>query len=161
KNNIDALYDQLLDAARSLMRSDMASIQMLSPERKELFLLAQHGFHPESAKFWEWVRVDDTTSCGVALAHGEPVTVPDVELWDLVAETEDLKHYRLCGMRAMLSTPLISHDGRLVGVISTHWRDVHQPSERELRLLDVLVRQAADARMGRGRGCSSPAPPSG
>jgi CheY-like chemotaxis protein len=106
KNNIDALYGQLLDAARSLMRSDMASLQMLSPERNKLFLLAQQGFHPESAKFWEWVRADDTTTCGVALAHGEAVIIPDVEVWDLVAGTETLSHFRLCGIRAVLSSPL-------------------------------------------------------
>jgi two-component system, chemotaxis family, CheB/CheR fusion protein len=29
-------------------------------------------------------------------------------------------------------------------MISTHWRNPHQPSERDLRLLDVLARQAAD-----------------
>jgi len=29
-------------------------------------------------------------------------------------------------------------------MISTHWREVHQPSARELRLLDVMARQAAD-----------------
>ena len=29
-------------------------------------------------------------------------------------------------------------------MISTHWRKVHEPSKRELRLLDVLARQAAD-----------------
>ncbi len=34
--------------------------------------------------------------------------------------------------------------GGVVGVLSTHWNRVHQPSERELRLLDVLARQAAD-----------------
>ena len=29
-------------------------------------------------------------------------------------------------------------------MISTHWREPHQPTERALRRLDVLVRQAAD-----------------
>jgi signal transduction histidine kinase/ActR/RegA family two-component response regulator len=29
-------------------------------------------------------------------------------------------------------------------MISTHWRQPHQPSERDLRLLDILARQAAD-----------------
>jgi len=29
-------------------------------------------------------------------------------------------------------------------MISTHWREVHQPSERELGMLDLLARQAAD-----------------
>jgi hypothetical protein len=28
-------------------------------------------------------------------------------------------------------------------MISTHWRQPHEPGERELRLLDVLARQAA------------------
>ena len=32
----------------------------------------------------------------------------------------------------------------MVGMISNHWRMVHEPSKRELRLLDVLARQAAD-----------------
>ena len=140
----DALCRQILDAARAVMRSDMASLQRLSPERHELFLLAQHGFAPNSAKFWEWVQPDDTTSCGVALAHGKPVIVPDVEQWDFIAGTEVLAHYRLSGIRALLSTPLIARDGHLVGVMSTHWREAHEPSERELRLFDVLARQAAD-----------------
>ena len=44
------LYEQILDGARLLMRSDFASLQMFVPERNELMLLAQHGFAPESAK---------------------------------------------------------------------------------------------------------------
>jgi signal transduction histidine kinase len=32
----------------------------------------------------------------------------------------------------------------MVGMISTHWRRPHEPSERDLRLLDILARQAAD-----------------
>lgn len=144
EGNADALYDQILDAARSLMHSEMASIQMLVPERNELFLLAQHGFAPASAMFWEWVNADDTTGCGQVLRYGKAVIIPDVETWDLVAGTENLRQYHLSGIRAVVSSPLIARNGRLVGVISTHWRDVHQPSERELRLLDVLARQAAD-----------------
>jgi PAS domain S-box-containing protein len=143
-DRVGVLYDDFLDAARALMRSDMASIQRLVPERHELFLLAQQGFAPESAKFWEWVRAEDTTSCGIALARGEAVIVRDVEVSDLVKGTENLSHYRLSGIRAMLSAPLVSRDGHLVGVISTHWREAHQPTERELRLLQVLARQAAD-----------------
>lgn len=29
-------------------------------------------------------------------------------------------------------------------MISTHWREQHTPSERDLRIFDVLARQAAD-----------------
>jgi PAS domain S-box-containing protein len=34
--------------------------------------------------------------------------------------------------------------GRLLGMISTHWRRPHRPTERDLQPLDVLARQAAD-----------------
>jgi GAF domain-containing protein len=53
EGDVNALYRQVLDVARALMHSDMASIQIRPPERSELFLLAHHGFAPESAKFWE------------------------------------------------------------------------------------------------------------
>jgi len=42
------------------------------------------------------------------------------------------------------TTPLLSRGGQVVGMISTHWRQPHQPSERDWRLFDILVRQAAD-----------------
>ena len=32
----------------------------------------------------------------------------------------------------------------MLGMISSHWRQPHTPSERDLRLLDILARQAAD-----------------
>ncbi len=68
ENKVDGIYDQILDTARALMNSDMASLQQLFPERQELLLLAQQGWVPESAKFWEWVDADETTSCGMALS---------------------------------------------------------------------------------------------
>jgi PAS domain S-box-containing protein len=40
--------------------------------------------------------------------------------------------------------PIVSSDGRVFGMISTHFRVPHRPSERELRLVDLVARQAAD-----------------
>ena len=43
------------------------------------------------------------------------------------------------------STPLVSRSGRVLGMFSTHYRHApQQPSDRALRLLDILARQAAD-----------------
>jgi PAS domain S-box-containing protein len=144
EGNIEALYERVIDAAIGLMSSDMASMQMLDPKRGELRLLAWRGFHPKSAAFWEWVHVDSGSTCGAAFSQGRRVVVPDVETCDFMAGTADLDHYRLSGIRAVQSTPLISRSGRLLGMISTHWREPHQPDERALRQLDVLARQAAD-----------------
>ena len=38
----------------------------------------------------------------------------------------------------------MSRGGRLLGMISTHWAESHEPSDRDVRLLDILARQAAD-----------------
>jgi PAS domain S-box-containing protein len=139
----EALYEKVVDAAVAIMRSDFASMQMFYPERGELRLLAYRGFNPTAAAFWEWVRPGSGSTCGAALATGARSIVPDIELSDFMAGSEDLD-YRQTGIRAVQSTPLVSRAGRLLGMISTHWRNPHQPSERDLRLFDVLARQAAD-----------------
>ena len=47
-------------------------------------------------------------------------------------------------VRAVISTPLSSSKGGLIGVISTHFSRPGHPSERRLRLTNILARQAAD-----------------
>jgi PAS domain S-box-containing protein len=148
--DLEALYRQILDAAIAVMRSDMGSMQLLYPEKNALRLLVWNGFDPASASFWEWVRLDSATTCGVALRTQERVIVPDIETCDFMAGTEDLEVSRQSGIRAVQSTPLIARDGRLLGMISTHWRAPHQSAKRDLRLLDVLARFATDL-MERGQ----------
>jgi PAS domain S-box-containing protein len=143
----DALYEKILDAAVTIMDSDFASMQILYPERGssgELRLLAFRGFPPEAARFWEWVRPDSGSTCAEAFRTGERVIVSNVETSKITAGTDDLITYREAGIRAVQSTPLRSRDGKVVGMISTHWRVEHDPSERELNLFDILARQAAD-----------------
>jgi GAF domain-containing protein len=48
------------------------------------------------------------------------------------------------GVRAVQSTPLVSRSGKLLGMLSTHYRMPHRPDEREIRLFDLLGRQAAN-----------------
>jgi PAS domain S-box-containing protein len=144
EGNLAALYDRVLDAAIELMSADMGSMQTFHPEQRELRLLAWRGFHPESAAFWQRVHLDSASTCGVALSEGHRVMVPDTEACDFMAGTGDLDAYRRSNIRAVQSTPLVSRSGRLLGMISTHWRKSHHPTERELRSLDVLARQAAD-----------------
>jgi two-component sensor histidine kinase len=144
EKDLDALYREIVVAAMAIMRSDMGSIQVFDPGRSALYLLACENFRAESAKHWEWVAAGETTSCGKALESGERIVVPDVEECPFMGGTEDLRHYRESGMRAMQSTPLVSRDGRPTGMISTHWKTPHVPAEEDLRLFDVLARQAAD-----------------
>jgi len=139
-----ALYQHVLDAAIDLMSADMGSMQVFHPERNELRLLAERGFALESAAYWEWVRHDSGSPCGMALAAGCRVIVPDIETCEAIVDSADIDAFRRLGIRAGQSTPLVARSGRLLGMISTHWRKPHRPTERELQPLDVLARQAAD-----------------
>jgi len=145
EGNLDALYERVLDAAIGLMSADMGTMQKYDPESGELLLLSAKGeFHPEAAAYWERVNRTSATTCGMALSLGRRVIVPDIETCDFMAGTADLDALRRSSIRAAQSTPLVSRSGQLLGMISTHCREPHQPTERTLRSLDVLARQAAD-----------------
>lgn len=142
-----SLYEKIVDAAQTIMDSDFASMQMLHPDRGkegELHLLTFRGFNPEAAVFWEWVGAESAGTCSAALRRQGRVIVSDVEACDFMTGTDDLATFRDTGIRSCQSTPLVSRSGNIVGMISTHWRTAHEPSERDLRLFDILVRQAAD-----------------
>lgn len=142
-----ALYARLVDAAMLLMDSQYASLQILCRERGEggeLKLLAYRGFNDEAVRFWQWVAADSHSVCAEALRSGDHVVVIDVEQSQTLADTDELRMLRRNGIRAVQSTPLRARDGHIVGMLSTHWAEPHAPSERELRLLGILAREAAD-----------------
>src|SRR6185503_15135370 len=119
------MYDKLVDSARLIMSSDFASMQQHHPdvgEHGELQLLGTRGFNADATRFWTWVRADSKCTCGRALATGKRVLVPDVEKAAFIAGSADLTCYRNAGIRAVQSTPLFSRRGRLVGMLSTHWK---------------------------------------
>jgi len=140
-------YENIVDDAVAVMRSDYASVQMLFPERGtggELRLMAFRGFNPEAAKYWEWVRADSKSTCGIALRETRRVVAPDIAACDFMADSEDQQVYLQTGIHACQTTPLIARAGNVVGMISTHWRTPHQPSEEDFDSFDILARQAAD-----------------
>ncbi|HEX7798184.1 MAG TPA: GAF domain-containing protein [Vicinamibacterales bacterium] len=148
------LFERILDAAMTIMHAQHGSVQLLesvsriNAERAEgasgLKLLASRGFPPEAMAHWQWVDADDETACGRALATGRRTIVPDIELCDSLTGTIHLEMYRRAGIRSMMATPLYSRHGVTLGMLCTHWSEVHKPSQGDLHLLDILVRQAAD-----------------
>ena len=135
---------RLVEEAAMLMRSDAARVQLLDVEKEELLLLGWKGFHPDSAAHWQRVSVGSGSTCGAAMKERQRVIVADVNDPACGLTQEGIAHYKLSKLVAVQSTPLVSRDGRLLGMLSTHWRRTRQPAERDLVLFDVLARQAAD-----------------
>ena len=144
KDDIQSLYEAILDSAMVLMNADFACIQSVIPEKNELYLLAYRNFRPESAEQWRYLKGTTTTSCGYALKTMERVIVSDIDnrFFEMTKDVADF--YRSSDVAAVQTTPLFSRDGHHVGMLTTHWKTPHTPSKRELSLFDVLARQAAD-----------------
>jgi PAS domain S-box-containing protein len=144
EHSVEVLYGKILDAAVAIMRSDMASMQAVDQKEDALRLLGWRGFPAEFGKTFELVRRDARTSCSLARNTGRRVVFHDIEKCDYFAGSFSLESHRENGIGAAQSTPLLSRSGELLGMISTHWRSPHNPPERDLRMLDILARQAAD-----------------
>lgn len=142
-----ALYGKIVSAAAAIMRAQKASLHIYHPEvgSNGVFrLLAHQGFTSPAAEYWDLVSPSSKSISGAVLDTAGNVSVPNVEASDLLAGTRDLSILIENGIHSAQATPLISRSGKILGMISTYWRQPHQPVERDLRLLDVLARQAAD-----------------
>jgi PAS domain S-box-containing protein len=142
------VFAEVLEMAVATMEADCASLQIFEPgdgngQGPALRLVANRGFHPDSALIWERVDVSDTSVCSRVLSTSERAVIEDVEVSNGVADG-DQRAYRLSGIRGVQTTPLISRTGRLLGAISTQWRRPHRASERQFASFDVLARQVAD-----------------
>ena len=139
---IPELLSEILDAGLEITAADMGNIQLLD-DAGRLKIVAHRGFKAPFLEFFDEVH-DGFAACGGALQKGERVIVEDVAGSPVFAGTPALDVMLAAEARAVQSTPLVSRTGKVLGMFSTHYRRPHRPSERELQLLDLLARQAAD-----------------
>jgi PAS domain S-box-containing protein len=143
EENLEPVLSQVLDAAIAISRADFGNIQIIDPKSFCLQIVVQHGFPEWWLDFWNSV-IEGQGACGTALRRSERVIVEDIEQSPIFAGTDALKIQLKAGVRAVQSTPLVTRLGEPLGMFSTHYKVPHRPSDRELRLLDLLARHTAD-----------------
>ncbi|TIX99775.1 MAG: diguanylate cyclase, partial [Mesorhizobium sp.] len=82
-------------------------------------------------------------SCGTAAHRREPVIVADImqdPLWEDYRELAAGHGYRSCW-----STPILSHQGAVLGVFAMYSMTVREPTDAETRLIDFTTRIAGIA----------------
>src|SRR5439155_7540228 len=82
-------------------------------------------------------------SCGAAAYLGQPVLVSDVLSHPHFASFRGL--IVQSGMRASWSSPIISHDGKVLGTFGMFYREVREPGPAEIQLIDDASRIAGIA----------------
>ena len=140
-NFADLLRD-ILAAAIEITGADMGNIQLL--EQDTLRIVVHQGLSEAFLNLFSNVR-EYHAACGTAWQRGERVIVEDVTNSPIFAGTPFLDVLVAAGVRGVQSTPLVSRSGHTLGMLSTHYGHASAlPTERVLRLLDILARQAAD-----------------
>jgi two-component system CheB/CheR fusion protein len=134
--------DEILQAAIEITGAGMGNVQLMNDAGTTLELYAQRGFATLFVDHFRTVTPLDDSACGRAMASRERTVIEDVETDPRFAPHRATA--AAAGFRAVQSTPLLSHDGELLGMLSTHYPTPHRPSDYELRMLDLYARQAAD-----------------
>ncbi|MEY3300081.1 MAG: hypothetical protein RLZZ597_3341, partial [Cyanobacteriota bacterium] len=139
--NLDLTLHQALTAMLNLVDTDMGNIQLYDPKKEVLTIVVHQGLNEEFLDYFREVRADFGSACSRALGCKQRVIVEDVE-----TDPEFTPHRPIAaaaGLRAVQSTPLLDRQGDVLGVLSTHFRQPHRPSERELRILDLYGRMVS------------------
>jgi PAS domain S-box-containing protein len=136
------LLEEVLQAAMELQGADFGHVQLLNDQTGALDIVAQRGFD-QPAFLDEAAAVQERKApCGRALERHARVVIEDVEADPECAPYRPVA--AAAGFRAVQATPLFDRAGQPLGVFSTHFRQPHRPTERELRLTDLYARQAAE-----------------
>ena len=141
-NDINKSLNEVIETAIAIS-GRQGNVQLFELTPRSLTIAAQRGFDDPFLKFFEYVR-DDASACAAAMRSVERVIVEDVRTSEIFAGHPSQNVLLDAGVRAVIFTPLTSSAGNLLGIVSIHFSRSHRPSERELRLMDLLVRQTAD-----------------
>jgi C4-dicarboxylate-specific signal transduction histidine kinase len=135
------VLDGALSAIIEIEQADYGNVRLCNPQSHALQIVTQHGL---SAEFLEYFATVDnpSTSFGRAIECGSHIVIEDVQT---DAQFAPHRHIALsAGFRAVHSMPLFSRGRELLGVISTHFKHPHRPTERQLRLMDLYGQQVTE-----------------
>jgi two-component system CheB/CheR fusion protein len=141
---MQGLFDAIVDAAVTVSHADGGTVQLFDAPSGTLRLLAAEGLPREVTERFAVVDASSGTPDGVALHTGRR-HYTDYAAGSPGSEASDRWQREAVGLRCSLSTPLVARGGQRIGMLTTYWRAPHEPSDRELRYIDLLARQAADA----------------
>jgi transcriptional regulator with GAF, ATPase, and Fis domain len=136
----EAAVQTILDDVIALLGAEYGNVQLAIGD--ELVIAAQRGLSADFLKTFRRVKKNDGSACGRALRLGEPVIIRDVENDpEFFAFRPDAKK---AGFRSVQSTPFITKDGNVLGMVSTHFAHAHVPTPLEMQTLKKYSVVAAE-----------------
>jgi PAS domain S-box-containing protein len=141
-DNLSTALNDLLENAVAACRADFGNIQLYNPQIGALEIVAHRGFGPDFLDYFRKVQMDDGSACSQAMQAGERINIEDVQKDSTYEPHRSIA--AAADYRSVNSTPLRDRQGSLIGILSVHFRQPHNTSEREQRFLDLYARHTAD-----------------
>ena len=140
--HVESVLREVLEAAIAVPHTSRGLLSLCAPERPGLTLAVHAGF---DQSFLDEVRhvPPGGGACGTAFLERRQVVVEDVAVDPVFAAYRGAAERG--GFRSCHSTPLCTRRGDIIGVLSLFFPIPRRPAERELRLMDLHARIAADA----------------
>ncbi|HKW12992.1 MAG TPA: PAS domain-containing protein, partial [Candidatus Krumholzibacteria bacterium] len=133
-----------LDAAMRASGAFSGDVQLADMESGEHYIAVHRGFDPWRVEFWEKQLETRASACKAAWESGRQAVVDDVEASALFAGTPELEAHRRAGVRAIVSTPMVSGAGRVTGVLTVHFQEPGTPDARTMQWIDLIARETGD-----------------
>src|SRR5262245_6783587 len=140
QRSFEAAIETLLNDVVALHGAEYGDLQLLIGD--ELVLVAQRGLSASFLRAFRRITPADGCACGRALREGRTVVVADVTRDPDYAAFRD--EAQAAGYRSVQSTPITTSRGRVLGMVSTLFANVHEPTPIELDTLTRYSRVAAD-----------------
>jgi signal transduction histidine kinase len=140
EGDVQQLLGEVLEIAMSVTHASRGDVQLFRPATRQLEIVAQRGL---PRQFVELLGQSPDAPCTTALARRARVVIEDVAASHDVADNVRAAMLE-CGIRGSQATPLMARGGEVVGIVSMHFSEPCHSSDEQLRLVDLLARQATD-----------------
>ncbi|MGD0761890.1 MAG: EAL domain-containing protein [Roseiarcus sp.] len=141
---LEDVLDRLVRQIESQLSGIFASVLLLDDDGARLRHGAAPSLAPAYTKAIDGIRIGPQAgSCGTAAYRREAVVVADVMTDPLWADYRDLAAAH--GLRSCWATPILSHQGAVLGAFAMYSTTVREPTEAETRFIDIATRFAGIA----------------
>lgn len=140
QDDLNSIYKGILEAAVSLTAASKGALLIFNEAEGRLEMIMGYNFSEGFISRFKYTDME--TNCSKAYGANKRIVGEDVMV--SFAGKVGNKCFSEEGVTDVRSTPLISSSGRITGVLNTYYADKKKFKERELRMLDMLARLAAD-----------------
>jgi GAF domain-containing protein len=117
---LDSMYEKILQQAMTINKASCGNLQIINNRDQSLEIVVSSGLSSQFLDHFKKVQTHDGSVCARALRTRKTIFVPDLSTDQFFAP--HLTIARIEGIHSVQSTPLISQSGKLIGVVSMHYK---------------------------------------